>query len=61
MLNSDVDEYGVAAATAPLAALPRNLSTEETMEEEDIPIEICYYYNYTNHIPNTPTPQMTLP
>ena len=37
MVNSDVEEYVVAAATNHLAALPRNLNMEETMEEEEIP------------------------
>ena len=38
MVDSDVEEYAVADAAAdPLAALPRNLNTEETMEEEEIP------------------------
>ena len=39
MVDSDVEAYVVAAAAAAdsLAALPRNLNTEETMEEEEIP------------------------
>ena len=61
MVNSDVEEYVVAAAADTLAALPRNLNTEETMEEEEIPIEICYSSNYTTPLPDTPTHTMSLP
>ena len=62
MVNYDVDEYVVVAAAAdPVAALPRNLNTEETMEEEEIPTEICYSSNYTTPTPTTPTCPMYLP
>ena len=61
MVNFDVEEYVVAAATDPFAALPRNLNTEETTEEEEIPIEICYSSKYTTHPPTTPTHPIFLP
>ena len=61
MVNFDVEEYVVAAATDPFAALPRNLNTEETTEEEEIPTEICYSSNYTTPPPTTNTRPMSLP
>ena len=61
MVNSDVEEYIFATAIDHLSALKRNLNTEETMEKEEIPTEICYSSNYTTPPPTTPTHPMSLP
>ena len=37
MINIEIGESVVDAASFPLTALPRNLSTEETVEEEEGP------------------------
>lgn len=50
MINIEIGESVVDAASVPLTALPRNLSTEETVEEKESPVAT-----------NSPPPPTTTP
>ena len=61
MVKVVAKEYVVADDPVPLATLPRNLNTEETVQEEDIPTATNSLSTFTSTPPTNPPPPLSFP
>ena len=61
MVKYEKNNYAFADATLPLAILPRNLRTEETVEEDEGLAETHQYHSPTTSTTTKPPPPLSPP